>query len=315
MGQKTAEQVTEGVDASPLTIIVTGGTNGLGKETVRALAKRGAHVFLAARNISAAETVKEDILKETASARIDLLKVDLASLESVRTAAKEFLALNVPLNVLVCNAGMASTSSTIEYSVDGVELAFATNYLGHVLLTQLLLDKLKETARETGKEGRIVNVSSIGHEAFVHEEGIQFEAIQRSDKTKVNNGNFMSPFKNYGQSKLAQILYTKELAKRLQDEGVNVTVNSLHPGTVRTNITATTPFWMRPFLNLGFLLVGMTSKQGAGLQTYLAISPEVKGVTGKYFDNYKECPLKLKHALDEELQKKLWDFSMKLISA
>ncbi|CAM6100196.1 unnamed protein product [Calypogeia fissa] len=253
MGQKTAEQVTEGVDASPLTIIVTGGTNGLGKETVRVLAKRGAHIFLAARNISAAEMVKEDILKETASARIDLLKIDLASMESVRTAAKEFLALNVPLNVLVCNAGMASSSLlTIEYSVDGVEVSFATNYLGHVLLTQLLLDKLKETARETGIEGRIVNVSSIGHELLVHAEGIQFEAIQRSDKTNVNNGNFMSSSRNYGQSKLAQILYTKELAKRLQDEGVNVTVNSLHPGTVRTNITATTPFWIRPFLYLGF---------------------------------------------------------------
>ncbi|CAM6087928.1 unnamed protein product [Calypogeia fissa] len=98
---KTAEQLTEGIDASPLTIIVTGGTSGLGKETVRVLAKRGAHVYIAARNLTAAEKVKEDIVKESPNARINLLKIDLASLESVRTAAKEFLALNVPSNVLV----------------------------------------------------------------------------------------------------------------------------------------------------------------------------------------------------------------------
>ncbi|CAM6087929.1 unnamed protein product [Calypogeia fissa] len=119
--------------------------------------------------------------------------------------------------------------------------------------------------------------------------------------------------KNYGQSKLAQIVYTKELAKRLQDEGDNVTVNSLNPGPVKTNMAAKYPIWIKPLVNLMFTFVSALVEQGAGTQTYLAISPDVKGVTGKYFDkNSMECQLKQKHALDEELQNKLWDFSMKL---
>ncbi|CAM6088836.1 unnamed protein product [Calypogeia fissa] len=312
MGRKTAEKLTEGIDASNLTIIVTGGTHGLGKETVLVLAKRGAHVYLAARNLKAAVEVKQEIVKETASARIDLLKIDLASLESVRTAAKEFLALNVPLNVLVCNAGIVSAA--VEYSVDGIEMDFATNYLGHFLLTSLLLDKMKE-ANESGIEGRIVNVSSHTHEAFPQEGGIKFDEIYRPDKPAVDGTPLGVALRNYGQSKLAQILYTKELAKRLQDEGVkNVVVNSLHPGMVRTNLVNQAPSWMKPVINFAFVTFGLTPAQGASLQTYLAVSPNVKGITGKYFADGKEYELKYKYALDEELQKKLWDFSRKFIS-
>lgn len=316
MGRQTTEQVTEGLDLSHHTIIVTGGTNGLGKETVRILAKRGAHVFIAARNLTLAETVKEEIVKNIPSAKIDLLQIDVSSLESVRTAAKEFLALNVPLNVLVCNAGTISTKRN--FSADGIGLTFATNYLGHVLLTQLLLEKLKVTATESGIEGRIVNVASEGHEYFLYPEGIKFDEICRSDKTKDEGTalNFKTFMNDYGESKLAQILYTKELAKRLKNEGVNnVTVNSLHPGTVRTNILAGPGSLSKSIFDLYFRIFGVTVLQGAYTQVYLAVSPELKGVTGKYYLNGKEYKLKEKYALDEELQTKLWDFSTKLISA
>jgi NAD(P)-dependent dehydrogenase (short-subunit alcohol dehydrogenase family) len=259
--------------------------------------------------------VKEDILKETPSAKVDLLKIDLASLESVRAAANEFLAINIPLNVLVCNAGRAS--STLEFTVDGIEVDFATNYLGHFLLTQMLLDKLKVTAIKSGIESRIVNVSSEAHERFQMTGGIDFDAICKSEKTQGvgQNPGFFNVMKLYGQSKLAQVLYTRELAKRLHNDGVdNVTVNSLDPGTVATNITSSIGGIVKVFVSMMHKLVGEHVSQGAYLQTYLAVSPEVKAVTGKYFTNGKEYQVK-GYAVDEDLQKRLWDFSMKLTSA
>ncbi|GMP85421.1 hypothetical protein CsSME_00038580 [Camellia sinensis var. sinensis] len=201
----TAEQVSDGIDATNLTAIVTGGASGIGLETARVLALRNAHVIIAARNMEAANEAKQLILKDNENARVDVLKLDLCSMKSIRAFANNFNALNLPLNILINNAGVMFCP--YQLSEDGIEMQFATNHLGHFLLTNLLLDKMKDTARATGIEGRIVNLSSIAH-LHTYEKGIQFD--------KINDQASYSDKKAYGQSKLANILHANELSRRLQ---------------------------------------------------------------------------------------------------
>ncbi|KAH7292061.1 hypothetical protein KP509_29G049900 [Ceratopteris richardii] len=203
--RSTAEDVTDGIDASKLTAIVTGASSGVGAETARVLVKRGAHVIMAVRNVSAGEEVKRRILKETNNARVHVLQLDLSSLDSVGNFVNEFEALNLPLNILVNNAGVMACS--YELSTDGIELQFATNHIGHFLLTNLLLDNMKRTAQESGNEGRIVNVSSTAH-YITYSGGIRFTAI--NEKSGYNS------WLAYGQSKLSNILHAKELTRRFQ---------------------------------------------------------------------------------------------------
>ncbi|XP_078429251.1 short-chain dehydrogenase TIC 32 B, chloroplastic-like isoform X2 [Wolffia australiana] len=230
----TAEQVTAGVDASNLTAIVTGGASGIGEETSRVLALRGAHVIIAARNIDAANSARSRIIDSNPAARIDVLKLDLASIKSVRSFAMNFLSMDLPLNLLINNAGVMFCP--YQLSEDGIEMQFATNHIGHFLLTDLLLGKMKSTARETGIEGRIVNLSSIAHSTYIVPGGIRFHAINDEssyyDKTA------------YGQSKLANILHANELSRRLKEEGANITVNSVHPGLIMTNLVRHSAFYM-----------------------------------------------------------------------
>ncbi|CAL2267992.1 unnamed protein product [Prunus armeniaca] len=204
----TAEQVTDGVDASNLTAIVTGGASGIGLETARVLALRKAHVIIAARNIEAAKEAKQLILKDNRSARVDVLTLDLCSIKSVGAFVDSFNALGLPLNLLINNAGVMFCPHQL--SEDGIELQFATNHLGHFLLTNLLLEKMKNTARTTGVEGRIVNLSSIAH-VHTYKDGIDFDKI--NDRISYNDK------RAYGQSKLANILHANELSRRLQVHG------------------------------------------------------------------------------------------------
>ncbi|XP_027358926.1 short-chain dehydrogenase TIC 32, chloroplastic-like isoform X1 [Abrus precatorius] len=221
----TAEQVTHGIDGNGLTAIVTGASSGIGAETARVLAMRGIHVIMGVRNMSAAEDVKETILKEIPTAKVDVMELDLSSMTSVRKFASEFNSSGLPLNILINNAGIIGLPFTL--SEDNIELLFATNYIGHFLLTNLLLDTMKKTAFASKKQGRIVNVSSSGHRLTYHE-GIRFD--------KINDQSSYWKFCAYGQSKLAKILHANELARRLKEDGVDITVNSLHPGAIETNI-------------------------------------------------------------------------------
>ncbi|CAK9178011.1 unnamed protein product [Ilex paraguariensis] len=221
----TAEQVTEGIDATNLTAIITGGASGIGLETARVLALRRAHVIIAARNMVAANEAKQLILKDNQTARVDVMKLDLCSMKSIKDFADNFIALNIHLNILINNAGVMFCP--FQLSEDGIEMQFATNHLGHFYLTNLLLDKMKDTARVTGIEGRIVNLTSVAH-LHTYEEGIRFD--------KINDQNCYSDKKAYGQSKLANLLHANELSRRLQEEGENITVNSVHPGLITTNL-------------------------------------------------------------------------------
>lgn len=297
----TAEQVTEGIDASHLTAIVTGGASGIGAETVRVMALRGAHVIIAARNLGAANDVKQLILKDNAAARIDILRLDLSSLKSVREFADSFLSMSLPLNILINNAGVMFCP--YELSEDGIEMQFATNHLGHFFLTNLLLEKIKNTARETGTEGRIVNLSSIAH-VHTYEEGIQFDMI--------NDQIGYSDKKAYGQSKLANILHANELSRRLQAEGANVVVNSVHPGLIMTNLMRHSALLMR-VLQVFTYIFWKNVPQGAATTCYAALHPSLKGVTGKYFLDCNEFTPSA-FARNEALAKKLWEFSSKLVS-
>ncbi|KAK4419097.1 Short-chain dehydrogenase B, chloroplastic [Sesamum alatum] len=297
----TAEQVTQGIDATNLTAIVTGGARGVGLETARVLALRNAHVVIAARNMEAANEAKQIILKDNKNARVDVLKLDLASLKSVKAFADTFIALNLPLNILINNAGIMNCP--YQLSEDGIEIQFATNHLGHFYLTNLLLDKMKETANSTGIEGRIVNLSSVAH-IHTYKGGIGFAKI--NDKSRYND------MRAYGQSKLANILHANELSRRLKAEGVNITANSVHPGLIMTNLFKYSG-WMKILRFFSYIL-WKNVPQGTSTTCYVALHPSLKGATGKYFQDCNEFKPS-GFARDEVLAKRLWDFSNKLVHA
>ncbi|KAF9599082.1 hypothetical protein IFM89_033689 [Coptis chinensis] len=298
----TSEQVTKGINASKLTAIITGGASGIGLETARVLALRGAQVIIAARNLAAANEAKQLILKDNQSARIDVLKLDLCSMKSIKSFVDNFRALDLPLNILINNAGIMFCP--YQLSEDGIEMQFATNHLGHFHLTNLLLDKMKNTARATGIEGRIVNLSSVAH-LHTYDDGIRFD--------KINDKKGYSDKKAYGQSKLANILHANELSRRLQEEGANITVNSVHPGLIMTNLMRHSVLLMN-VLKVFTVFFWKNVPQGAATTSYVALHPNLKGVTGKYFEDCNETKPS-KFATQEVLAKKLWDFSNKLVNS
>ncbi|CAN4088087.1 unnamed protein product [Withania somnifera] len=205
----TAEQATRDFSNSynsHLTAIITGATSGIGAETARVLAKRGVRIVIPARDLKKAENVKEFIQKETPMAQIILLEIDLSSFASIQRFCAEFLSLQLPLHILINNAG--KFSQKLEFSEDKIEMTFATNYLGHFLLTELLLEKMVETAEATGIEGRIVNVTSVVHNWVKRD---QFRFSQLLNPKKHYNGT-----RAYAQSKLANILHAKELSRQLK---------------------------------------------------------------------------------------------------
>ncbi|KAJ3689809.1 hypothetical protein LUZ61_018973 [Rhynchospora tenuis] len=299
-GSSTAEEVTDGIDGTGLTAVVTGASSGIGAETSRVLALRGVHVIMGVRNLSTGECVKELIMKEAPNAKIDILALDLSSLSSVRKFADKFNAMDLPLNILINNAGIAFIP--FKLSEDGIELQFATNYLGHFLLTNLLLEKMKATSQENGVEGRIVIVSSDSYKMTYHG-GIQFDEI--------NNERRYNSILAYGQSKLANMLHCLEFSQILKDEDVNITVNSLHPGAVVTSILRHHSF-LDGLLGLLGKFVLKNVHQGAATTCYLALHPNLCGVTGKFFVDCNMTEVK-SYGKDDKLAKQLWDFSCELI--
>ncbi|CAN8287366.1 unnamed protein product [Cochlearia groenlandica] len=298
----TSEYVTHSIDATPLTAIITGGTSGIGLEAARVLTMRGAHVIVASRNTKAAIESKDMILRMNPNARIDFLQLDLSSIESVRSFAHQFFELNLPLNILINNAGVMFCP--FKLTEDGIESQFATNHIGHFLLTNLLLEKMKSSARESGIEGRIVNLSSVAH-TYTYSKGIKFD--------KINDPKGYSEKKAYGQSKLANLLHSNALSRRLKEEGVNITVNSVHPGLVTTNLFRHSGLSMKIFKAMSFFL-WKDIPQGAATTCYVALHPNLKGITGKYFADCNVTKTS-KLAKDDSLADKLWEFSTKLIDS
>ncbi|KAM0046290.1 putative very-long-chain 3-oxoacyl-CoA reductase [Helianthus debilis subsp. tardiflorus] len=303
--KSTAEQVTHNFQtASSFTAIVTGATSGIGAETARVLAKRGVRIVMPARNLKAAGEMKASILSEFPDLDIIVLTLDLSSIFSIKSFVAEFQALNLPLNLLINNAGKYSHSHRI--SEDGIEMTFATNYLGHFLLTKLLMEKMIETANITGVQGRIVNVSSGIHTWFSGDLLGSVAQITR-DKSEYDATSA------YAISKLANVLHTKELARRLEQMDANVIVNCVHPGIVRTRLTRDHEGFLT---NLIFFLASKLLKtipQAAATTCYVATHPSLTNVNGKYFvDCNIASPSKLGCNPDEAAR--LWSFSEVMVS-
>ncbi|XP_006352310.1 short-chain dehydrogenase TIC 32, chloroplastic-like [Solanum tuberosum] len=297
----TAEEVTQGINGFGLTAIVTGATSGIGMETTRVLALHGVHVIMAVRNMENGKKIKENIHKSIPNAKIDFMELNLSSMESIRKFAKEYNSAGHPLNLLINNAGVMIPPFTL--SQDKVELQFAVNHLGHFLLTNLLLENMKNTAKNSKNEGRIVNVASAAHD-FAYSQGIIFD--------KINDKESYHRFHAYGQSKLANILHANELAKRLKEEGVNITANSVHPGPIATNIMRYDNI-LHGIVNWIGRYVLKNIEQGASTTCYVALHPQVKGLSGEYFsDNNIATNTTTSLAKDSDLAKKLWEFSLDL---
>jgi NAD(P)-dependent dehydrogenase (short-subunit alcohol dehydrogenase family) len=271
--------------------MITGSSSGIGKHAAIGLAKMGATVVMVCRDRTRGEAARDEIVRVSGSKgeTVDLMLADLASMDSVRAVAKAFLQKYQNLHVLINNAGVILGKRIV--TKDGLETTFEVNYLSQFLLTNLLLGALKASA-----PSRIINVSSGAHTGG----HMNFDDLQGE--------RGYSMMRAYSQSKLAQVLFTYELAKKLQ--GTGVTVNSVHPGAVATN-------WGRESaaaLSFVLKLVGpfeLSAEKGADTTVYLASSPELTSVTGKYFTKRKEVPSS-KESHDEAEAQKLWQVSLGL---
>src|SRR5256885_508714 len=266
--------------------LVTGANSGIGKATALGLARMGGTVVMACRDATRGEAARQDIMRESGNPRVFLEIVDLASEASTRSLAETIHRKYPTLDVLINNAGVYTSHR--EITPDGLERQFEVNYVSGFLLTHLLLDRLKKSA-----PSRIVNVSSSAHGPSA----IHFDDLQGERR--------YSGYRAYGQSKLAQVLFTRELARRL--EGTGVTVNACHPGVIRTNLGMGGTSAVVRFVRLFF----KGPEKGAQTPIYLAVSPEVERVTGQYFAN-KHVREPSHAAQDPDVARRLFDVSAEL---
>ena len=272
-----ADQPLENVVA-----LVTGANAGIGRTTAIELARRGARVFLAGRTEAKMGPVVEEIARATPAARPEFLPLDLGDLASVRRCAEDFLRRDLPLGLLVNNAGVAGVRGLTK---SGFELAFGTNHVGHFLLTNLLLERLRKSA-----PARVVTVASRAH--YRARRGIDFDAVRRPTRS-------ITALAEYGVSKLANVLFSAELARRL--EGSGVTTYSLHPGVVASEIWKRVP---PPFRGLMKLFM-ISPEEGAKTTLYCAASAEAAAESGLYYDLCRpKRPSRL--ARDAALAGELW---------
>jgi len=278
-------------DLTGKTVLITGATSGIGLQTSVRLAQLGASLVMVGRDPAKTAAKVDEVRKRSRAASVESLLCDFSSQERIRALAEEFRAGHERLHILVNNAGAVFANRTL--TGDGIEATFALNHLGYFLLTQLLLDLLVKSA-----PARVINVASAAH----YRGTMDFDDLGFERGYKI--------MRAYSRSKLANVLFTRELATRL--EGTGVTVNSLHPGSVATNIWNGAPRWMRPIINILARFFMLTPAQGADAVVYLAVSPEVEGKTGLYFENnHPKTPSVL--ASDSSVAKQLWERSSKLV--
>ncbi|KAM4566108.1 dehydrogenase/reductase SDR family member 13-like [Odontesthes bonariensis] len=277
------------------TVIVTGSNTGIGKTTAIDLAKRGARVVLACRSKQRGEAALEEIKRESGSNQVVFMQLDLGSLASVRSFAATFLKSEARLDILINNAGVYLQGRT----VDGIGLMFGVNHLGHFLLTNLLLERLKECG-----PSRIVNVSSMAHNFGK----IDFDCLNTHRALGVRE-SFTDGLEVYAHSKLCNVLFTHELAQRLK--GTKVTCYSLHPGAINTELTrnASSVFLMllRPITTFFF----KNTVQGCQTSLHCALQEGIEPLSGRYFSN---CTVREVYpkAKDDAAAKKLWEISERL---
>ncbi|KAM9765812.1 retinol dehydrogenase 13 [Menidia menidia] len=276
------------------TVLITGANTGIGKETALDMAQRGARVILACRDMNRARIAADEIRQKSGNGNVVVKKLDLASLQSIRDLARDVQGTESRLDILINNAGIMMCPKW--ETEDGFEMQFGVNHLGHFLLTNCLLDLLKKSA-----PSRIVLVSSLAHERG----HIHFDDINLDKDYK--------PEVSYRQSKLANVLFAKELAARLK--GTGVSVYSLHPGVIRTELgrylLPTLALWKRILASV-FMKIVKNPWEGAQTTIYCAVDENVANESGLY---YSDCAPKTPapQALDDDAAKKLWDLSASMV--
>ncbi len=287
----SAEEVTAGLDLSGKTILVTGVTSGLGQETARVLSLRGARIIGLARTAAKA--------REAMSAMPNAVAVacDLSDLATVRAAVATVRAQGLKLDAMICNAGVMAMP-TLEQR-HGYELQFFTNHVGHFALVTGLIDTLAD-------DGRVVMLSSSAH-SDVAPDGIEFDNL---------SGELRYDRRNYGQSKLANLLFAKELARRFA--GTKRTANAVHPGVIPTNLGRYMAGWLQVVVGIGFQIMGplflKTVPQGAATQCYVAVHPDAAGQNGAYFAD-SNLAVPSAHAQDAQLAAKLWEETERIVAS
>ncbi len=283
----TAEQVTDGLDLSGRTYLLTGANSGLGAETLRVLTLRGARVLAAARTIE-----KATAAAEAAGGDVVPVACELSEPESVRAAVRAVVETGLALDGIIANAGiMALPERTVHH---GLELQFLTNHVGHFLLVTGLLDRLTPT-------GRVVVLSSAAHTG-TYPEGVRLDDLDAA-------GGY-SGWGAYGQSKLCNLLFVRELARRLPD---GQSAYAVHPGVIATNLGRHMPGVVRAlFGTLGPLIALKSVAQGAATQTYVATHPDAAGASGEY---WADCNVAKSsdHGTDKDLARALWDKTLALV--
>jgi len=279
--------------------MITGATSGIGEVTAREIARLGATVVVVGRNPEKCQSTVSRIQQETGNPAVNYLVADLSAMAQIRSLVQQFKEQYNRLDVLVNNAG--GFFMTRQTSPDGYEMTFALNHLNYFLLTNLLLDILKSSA-----PARIVNVASESHRhQRINIDDLQFK-------------RFYNPVQAYGRSKLANVLFTYELARRLQDCTGGITppvlANAVDPGTVATNIWNNPIPWLKFLIDPVMRRVAISPEEGAQTSIYLATSPEVEGVTGEYF--VRSNPRRSDPAsYDEAIAKRLWDVSLEMVKS
>ena len=287
----TGEEVTEGLDLSEKRILITGCNSGIGLETFRVLSMRGAQVLAAARTVEKAQGAIEAV---KGGQKATALGCDLSNPESVRGCARRVKELGSALDVLILNAGIMALPKL--ETIRGLEAQFFTNHIGHFLLTMELLESLSE-------EARVVVVSSNAHHRTV-KKGIDFENL--------DGARGYQDWLFYGQSKLANLLFARELGRRFEEEGKGRKANALHPGVIRTPLFR----HLNPAVGALFAMIGplglKSVAEGAATQCYLAVHPEVQA-NGEYF---ADCNVKASSAFgeDRELARQLWEKSEEIVA-
>lgn len=271
--------------------VITGATDGVGLETARTLGKDGWTLALVARNAQKGERIAAELRAECANEDITFKQADLSLQKDVRRVARDLADSYPRIDVLLNNAGAIFWKR--KQTAEGFEVTFALNHLNYFLLTNLLLDQLKAAS-----SARIVNVASRAHVGA----SVDFDDLDGTAVYKRRMGGWIA----YQRSKLQNIMFTNALARRL--EGTNVTANALHPGFVKTQFGKDNGGAFAVILNIGMRFSAISVQKGAETQTYLARSPEVEGVSGKYFSECRETT-STKQSMDEAAQERLWAIS------
>jgi len=271
------------------TFIVTGGNTGIGRATAASLARRGGRVYVACRSQERGQSAVADIVAATGSDAVAFLPLDLADLASVRRCAEQFLALGEPLHVLINNGGVAGQRGITK---DGFELAFGVNHVGHFALTTALLDRLAASA-----PARVVTVSSDSH---YQASGVDFDAVRRPTAS-------VTGLREYAVSKLCNVLFSQELARRVQGRGI--TTYALHPGVVASEIWRRVPWPIRPLIKLRMI----SPDEGARTSLYCATSDSVAAASGRFYDNSRER--EPSDVATPDLARALWEHSQAWVTA